>query len=280
MKASQQRLTVEGIETSRREMELLLMHAACLDKAALTARAGDLCPDGTKRVFDSFIVRRGLHEPVHRIIGYREFHGLKLSLNPQTLEPRDDTECLVETALKFVENHAAGLRFLDLGTGTGAVALALLSELPATVAVATDISEDALKMASDNARANGFEDRFRPVLSDWFDSIDAECKKFDFIVSNPPYIASADMDDLQAEVRLFDPVMALDGGKDGLDAYRVILSESAACLQAGGFLALETGYNQQIPVTQIARNHGWKVLDCGHDMSGHERSLVFRRARD
>ena len=88
------------------------------------------------------------------------------------------------------------------------------------------------------------------------------------------------MDDLQAEVRLFDPVMALDGGKDGLDAYRVILSESAACLQAGGFLALETGYNQRIPVTQIARNHGWKVLDCGHDMSGHERSLVFRRARD
>ena len=238
-------------ETFHREAQLLVMHAAGIDKAALISRAGDVCPHELEQAIYDLVQRRGNHEPVFRIIGQREFHGLDLGMNSATLEPRDDTESLVELTLQQIKNRDEPMRFLDLGTGTGAVALALLTELPCAMAVATDLSKPALQQAIKNAAKYGLQNRFEGVHSNWFSTISGE---FDFMVSNPPYIRSADMDELKQEVRKYDPKLALDGGVDGLDAYRAILEAAAVHLKAQGFLTLETGYDQTDDVIALARD--------------------------
>jgi len=221
------------------------------------------------------LARRMRGEPVHRIIGYREFHGLRLSLSPETLEPRPDTETLVDTMLPYLRMIAArgkGCRILDLGTGTGAIALALLKELPQAEAVGADISADALKTAAANARTAGLAARFRPLLSDWFSAVS---EKFHGIVSNPPYISTAELDDLQPEVRLFDPIRALDGGADGLDAYRIIATRAKAHLEEGGRIGVEIGFRQKDKVTGIFRAAGYQLVGAARDLGSNDRVLVF-----
>lgn len=219
--------------------------------------------------------RRAAGEPVHRILGYREFFGLPLGLSPETLEPRPDTEALVGLALPFVHATAereGECRILDLGTGTGAIALALLEREPKAVATGTDISAAALARAAANADISGMSGRFAAVKSDWFDNVGG---RFHLIVSNPPYIATKDLDGLQAEVRDFDPVRALDGGIDGLDAYRAIARDSAAYLEAGGQTAVEIGFDQRSAVTAIFCDAGWRLAGEASDLGGHDRALMF-----
>ncbi|TPM97400.1 peptide chain release factor N(5)-glutamine methyltransferase [Mesorhizobium sp. B2-1-5] len=228
---------------------------------------------------DRALRRRAGGEPVHRILGYREFYGLRLSLSPETLEPRPDTETLVEAILPFVRAtvmREGECRILDLGTGSGAIALALLSAVPAAIATGVDLSEGALRTATRNAAKLGLGDRFTALLSDWFEKVSG---RYHVIVANPPYIRSEDIGNLQDEVRDFDPRLALDGGADGLAPYRVIAAEAAKFLEAGSRIAVEIGYTQHIEVTAIFRSSGYAVAGAFGDLGGNDRVLVFQRGK-
>jgi len=223
------------------------------------------------------IARRIAGEPVYRILGFREFYGLKLFLSPETLEPRPDTEALVDAVLPRLRQIAARsgtCRILDLGTGTGAIALALLAEVPEATAVGADISADALATASRNARENGLAERFEAVRSDWFEKISGT---FDAIVSNPPYISTEELETLQGEVRNFDPARALDGGADGLDAYRTIAAQAKTYLHAAGVVAVEIGHTQRQDVTRLFEASLFRLVEARKDLGGRDRVLVFLR---
>jgi release factor glutamine methyltransferase len=220
--------------------------------------------------------RRAGGEPVHRILGYREFYGLRLSLSPETLEPRPDTETLVEAVLPFVKAMAARegtCRILDLGTGTGAIALALLSAVPTATATGVDIAAGALTTAARNAGELGLGDRFTAVQSDWFEKVSG---RYHVIAANPPYIPSRDIGNLQDEVRDFDPRLALDGGVDGLNPYRIIAAEAARFLEAESRIAVEIGHTQRNGVTDIFKAAGYASAAAMRDLGGNDRVLVFQ----
>ena len=219
--------------------------------------------------------RRCRREPVHRILGRRPFFGLDLMLSDETLEPRPDTETLVRAVLPFARKRAAEnghCRLLDLGTGSGAICLAVLSDVAMASGVGTDTSEDALRTARDNARRAGVADRFTAVNSSWFANVGGS---FDLIVSNPPYIPTGDIADLEPEVRDFDPAAALDGGPDGLDAYRAIAAGAKAHLAPGGRIAVETGFDQHASVAALFEEASFALLDRIRDFGGKDRVLVF-----
>lgn len=223
------------------------------------------------------IARRAAGEPVHRIVGYRHFYGLKLFLSAETLEPRPDTETLVDAILPFLRQIAATegtCRILDLGTGTGAIALALLAEVAEATAVGVDISADALASASRNAMENGLFRRFSAVRSNWFGEISG---RFHVIVANPPYIPTNELETLQSEVRDHDPARALDGGPDGLDAYKTIAEQAQEHLETGGRIAVEIGHTQKQEVTRLFETSGYRVVEARKDLGGRDRVLVFRR---
>ena len=229
------------------------------------------------RIADA-VSRRLKHEPVHRILGHREFHGLDLRLSPETLEPRPDTEILVDTVLPHLRRIVAekgGARILDMGTGTGAIALALLKECPEAQALGSDISPGALQMAAHNAQLNGVADRFDTRESAWFEAID---ERFDIIVSNPPYIPTQVVDALEPEVRDHDPKAALDGGEDGLVAYRAIAENAAQHLLAWSLVGVEIGYDQRQSVTQLFERNGFSLLEQHRDLGGNDRVLLFKTA--
>ncbi|MGG7519242.1 peptide chain release factor N(5)-glutamine methyltransferase [Allorhizobium undicola] len=233
-----------------------------------------VCKEDGARI-EAAALRRLAREPVHRILGAREFYGLTLALSAATLEPRPDTEILVESALGFLRPIAArqqDVRILDLGTGTGAIALALLKECENIRATATDISAEALATAARNAESNGLSDRLITLKSDWFTAVDGS---FDMIVSNPPYISKAVIEGLEPEVRLYDPMAALDGGEDGLDAYRAIASNAGRFLRPHGHVALEIGYDQKQAVSDIFDQAGFKLAQAASDHGGNDRVLIF-----
>lgn len=267
------RLAKAGCAMPHKDADLLLQSASGLERAGLIARGADRCPEDVAEVFSGYILRREKREPVFRILGEREFHGLALKLSSETLEPRDDTECLVDLVLEMLPERKAGLRFLDLGTGSGAIALALLHELQNARAVATDISTATLEVACRNAATHGLEPRFRAVESSWFDEVDGV---FDFVVSNPPYIESHVVDHLEPEVLQYDPRVALDGGADGLDAYRAIFQTAASFLTNDGFLGFEIGHNQLQSVTALGEEYGWHRVNHAQDLGGNDRAVVFR----
>lgn len=226
---------------------------------------------------DAALKRRAAGEPVHRILGYREFYGLRLSLSPETLEPRADTETLVEAVLPFVKATAerqGGCRILDLGTGTGAIALALLNAVPAATATGVDISKGALATAMRNAQQLGLADRFKTLKSNWFAKVSG---RYHLIAANPPYIPSRDIGNLQDEVRDFDPRQALDGGVDGLSPYRNIAAEAARFLEAEGRIAVEIGYTQRKEVTAIFCAAGYMLAGAFCDLGENDRVLIFKR---
>ncbi len=226
---------------------------------------------------DAAVLRRLAREPVHRILGEREFYGLPLSLSPATLEPRPDTEILVDSLLPHLRRltgvHGA-IDILDMGTGTGAICLALLQESPAARGLGSDLSEEALSTATGNADRNGLADRFRTAHGSWFEPISG---RFHAIVSNPPYILSDVMATLSAEVRDFDPVAALDGGRDGLDAYRAIALEAAKFLHDDGVLGLEIGYDQRLAVTALFEASGFRLIEAARDYGHNDRALIFAK---
>ena len=219
--------------------------------------------------------RRAAGEPVGRIIGEREFWGLPLRLSLETLEPRPDTETVVSTALAaFAERRDEGLTILDLGTGTGAILLALLSELPQSRGVGVDRAIGAAETAQCNAWRLGLAERAAFLVGNWTEAVRGD---FDIIVSNPPYIRSQEIDSLPLEVRGFDPHIALDGGMDGLNAYRAIIPDLERIVKSDGRVFFEVGAGQADMVAKLAAGHGFTAMKhC--DLAAKERVVELNRA--
>jgi release factor glutamine methyltransferase len=245
------RLKSAAIDSADLDARLLTGHALGLDLTGLISAAQRPLTSNESARLEEFARRRLAGEPVARIIGEKEFWGLPLQLSSATLVPRPDTETVVELALELVRaggNIDRPLRIADLGTGSGAILLALLSELPAALGFGTDISQAALQTAGANAARAGLSDRATFVACDYASGLTGP---FDLIVSNPPYIRSADIGGLAAEVRDHDPLAALDGGADGLDAYRALIPQAAGLLAPGAALVVEAGQGQSGPIQAL-----------------------------
>jgi release factor glutamine methyltransferase len=266
-----------GIETPELDARLLLCHAAGLTHEASIARRDEpLRPEEAAR-FDAAIGRRLAREPVSRIIGAREFYGRAFLVGPETFDPRPDTETLIEIALAIAaarEGRKRPLRLLDLGTGTGCILVTLLAELPEARGVGTDISRKALAIAAANAKHLGVAPRASFIAADWLDGVEGP---FDLIVSNPPYIASAEIAGLAAGVSAYDPHLALDGGPDGLAAYRKIAARAGEVLAQAGRLLVEIGASQGEEVAAIFGAIGLKVARPRPDLAGRPRVVVAER---
>jgi release factor glutamine methyltransferase len=222
---------------------------------------------------DGFATRRLAGEPVWRILGEREFWGLPFRLSPATLEPRPDSETLVEEALVALKDRREEpLAILDLGAGTGCLLIALLSEFRAARGVGVDLSDDACATARDNAELNGVGDRTTIRQGSWARGLS---QRFDLIVSNPPYIPSAEIATLSAAVREHDPLLALDGGDDGLACYRALAAALPDALAPGGLAILEIGAGQGPDVMALMMAAGLRSAGSRRDLGGHERALLF-----
>ncbi len=258
-----------GIDTPELDARLIAQHVLGIDSMALVRREREaMTPEGTERL-EVAATRRLSGEPVSRIVGEREFWGLKFALGEATLDPRPETELLVGEAIAFGDQRKTS-RILDLGTGSGAIVVAILSALPRAKAIATDLSEEALSVARGNAGRHGVAPRVEFRQGSWWHAV-PHGEPFDLIVSNPPYIASAEIDALQPEVRLFDPKAALDGGWDGLEAYRAIAAGAGRRLTPGGRLLLEIGSNQGDTVTRILSRAGFGRIEVQKDLAGLDR---------
>jgi release factor glutamine methyltransferase len=275
--SSRSLLAKAGIPDAALDARLIVEHFSATSRADAISAPDRIVAADAVMAIDAALGRRITGEPVHRILGFREFYGLQLALSAETLEPRPDTEVLVDVLLPFLRDVAAregGCRIIDLGTGTGAIALALLSEVPLATATGVDLSEDALATARGNAERLGLGARFSVQKSDWFAEIHG---KFHAIAANPPYIPTNDLLSLQREVRNFDPARALDGGADGLDAYRVIAKQAENYLEPSGRVALEIGHTQKEAVTRLFEAAGYRAVEARSDLAGHDRVLVFQR---
>jgi release factor glutamine methyltransferase len=272
-RALKDKFRAAGIESPELDARILVGHALSLDHAALAA-AGTRRLDAAERsTIAALAGRRLAREPVARIVGMKEFWSLMLRIDSSTLVPRPATETVVEAALAAIDAsgpRARALRIADLGTGSGALLLALLAELPNAVGVGTDTSFAALRVARDNAR------RLRLVRAAFIacDMASTVRGRFDLVVSNPPYIASADIAELAPEVRNFDPRFALDGGRDGLDCYRAIADAAPALLKPAGALIVELGAGQAQAVTDLFTAAGLAAPPPRADLQGVPRALI------
>ena len=241
-----------GITTSRLDAELLLAHCLQMDRIKLYLDFEYQLTTEELARFRELVRRRGKREPVAYITGYKEFWSLRLAVTPGVLIPRPDTEVLVDEAVKMMKLRTTGgaCRILDIGTGSGAIALALARELPDVVIFGLDISPEALGVAQANARSCDFESRIEFICGDSLNAV-PEGERFDAIVSNPPYIPSADIETLESEIKYFEPRLALDGGPDGLDFYRRWIPQMHLYLNVNGFVALEIGASQGKAVSEL-----------------------------
>ncbi len=267
-----------GLETPEPDARILVGHAPGLDHGALIA-AGQrrLAPD-ERHCISEMEHRRLARVPVAQIVGSREFWGLPLSVTRATLTPRPDTETLVEAALVSIDRtggRARPLSIVDLGTGTGATLLALLVELPMARGLGVDISAEALAVARANAGRHGLAARALFHVADFGSALRG---RFDLVVSNPPYVTSGELAALPPEVRDHEPHIALDGGPDGLAAYRVLAGDASRLLVPDGLLAVEIGQGQAAAVTTIGRAAGLRLLAIHPDLAGIDRALVFTNA--
>jgi len=268
------RLAAVGVDTARLDARLLLCRATDRTRADLMAADRDPVDPTARSRFETLVVRRLAREPIAHILGEREFWSLPFRVTRDTLVPRPDSETLVAAVLRHRTGRAAGT-VLDLGTGTGCLLLALLREWPEAFGVGLDCSAAAVKVAQDNARSLGVGDRSAFVVGDWAAALAAQGGAgFDVIVSNPPYIPTRDVAGLQPEVRDYDPRLALDGGADGLEAYRQIVPVAAGLLANAGTLALEVGENQAEDVATITRGAGFAAAAIYNDLGGRGRTVV------
>lgn len=263
------RLQAAGSGTPTLDARLLLQAAAGITREDLIL--GPDRPLSTEQLaaFETFLARRERHEPVSRILGEREFYGRVFKVTPATLDPRPDTETIIEAALALMPQ---GARLLDLGTGTGAIAVTLLAERPDASGVATDLSPEALAVADGNAIRLGVAERLALLLGNWLAPVSGD---FDIILSNPPYIPIRDIAGLAPDVRNFDPALALSGGIDGLDPYRLIASGASVHLRDAGYVLVEIGAGQATDVEAIFAAQGFETCGRHRDLGGHVRCLSF-----
>lgn len=261
-----------GVESPRLEARLLLAHASGLSVATLMGYPERVVENDT--LFRQLVSRRAAREPLSHLVGRREFWSLPFKVTADTLDPRPDSETIVEAALDCVSDRSAPLRILDLGTGTGCLLLALLSELPTAFGVGVDRSVAAARVAAENTATLGLEGRATFVVGDWGQAV---AGGFDLIVSNPPYIPHDHIDGLELEVSRYEPRLALAGGEDGLSAYRAILPDLPGFLSPGGVAVLEIGADQADSVTALARKTRLRVSPVRSDLASRDRCLVCRK---
>ncbi|TMJ05461.1 MAG: peptide chain release factor N(5)-glutamine methyltransferase [Alphaproteobacteria bacterium] len=275
-RALAERFRAAGIESPELDARILTGHALGLDHAGLASAASQQISDLTAAQIERFAVRRVAGEPVARILGEKEFWSLPLTVTHAVLVPRPETETVVELALDLLDRDGArarALRIADLATGSGAILLALLSELPNAHGLGTDIDAEALAVARANAQRLGFAGRATFLAGDYGAPLGGW---FDLIVSNPPYVASSDIATLAPEVRDHDPRHALDGGADGLGAYRAIAADTPRLLKQSGYLVIEIGAAQERAVGDLFARAGLAITAARPDLSGITRAMAAK----
>ncbi len=269
-----QTLEQAGVESPALDADVLFTAAMGIDRSKLATGSFSLDDRAIQRL-RNFAARRAAREPLAYIVGHKEFYGLEFEVNPAVLIPRPETELLVEAALNVLRDKPLA-RVLDLGTGSGAIAIAIAVGAPGATITATDISAPALEVARRNARWHGCAQRIEFVLGDCFAALPCSHRKFDLLVSNPPYVREDEMARLQPEVARYEPPTALLGGKDGLDFYRRIAAEVGSHLTAASEVILEVGAGQAADVARALEAGGCRTLEMLRDLAGHERVVRAR----
>jgi len=260
-----------GVCSPHLDARVLLKQVTGLDDADLIVHPDPALSSEQTVTLQAMIQKRIEGMPVSKIIGNKEFYGRDFAVTTDVLDPRPDSETLIEAILAWASANGLtdkSLRILDLGTGSGCLIVTLLTELPHATGLAVDISDKALKIASNNARRWHVQERVTFIQSDWLENIDGT---FDIIVSNPPYIETEELADLDKDVRLYDPTLALDGGTDGLDPYRIFFPQIRHYLNHGGIVAVECGFNQAGVVKRLMKNPGFDHICTYTDMGNIER---------
>lgn len=272
------RLKKAGVDGANQDAWLLMSHVRQRDRATLLAHAREDLDADDLRAFQALVCRRIRREPLAQIVGMKEFWSLEFRITTDVLCPRPDSECLIEASVaeagdRGLENETA--RLLDLGTGSGCLLLALLSELPSAEGIGVDISRSALSVARSNAEKLGFAERARWLCGDWAKAFDS---RFDIVLCNPPYIARGAASELAPEILQFEPEKALFAGEDGLDAYRSLACDLRRLLTANGFACIEVGFDQAEAVTVLMECHGLRSISRRLDLAGIDRCLIVDRA--
>jgi len=256
------------------DAEVLARHVLECDRATLLTRARDPIPSAFDRLYHTLVARRAAREPIAYIVGHREFWGLEFEVTPAVLIPRPETELIVEEAISVIPIREAARRIIDVGTGSGCLAVALAVEFPPATVIAIDLSEEALTVAARNAERHNLIGRIDFVRTDLLQGVSGTA---DLIVSNPPYVPDRDAPIVQPEVGRYEPASALYGGKDGLDLIRRLLADARPLLATGGWLIIEFGFGQEPAVEEIAGELGWIVGRMRTDLQGIPRVAVLRR---
>jgi len=272
-----QALRGAGVPEARREAGSLLAQVIGRDRTFLITHAEDTLRSGELETFRHYLERRAQGEPVQYITGHQEFFGLNFEVSRDVLIPRPETELLVEIALELIGTNDAAPFLCDVGTGSGCIAIALLHERAKARAIAVDISETALSVATRNAARHSVTERIAFVASDCFAALEKK-SCFDLVLSNPPYVADKDLSGLQREVREHEPRVALTPGDDGLSVIRRLLFDAAAFLIDGGHLVIEIGFDQRAAVERLIDPGIWNVIDVRQDLQGIPRTIVLQKA--
>ena len=268
-------LTTVGIAGAASDARILASEATGLRREEMLRAPDTRLSQQVLRRFESLVARRRRGEPVSRIVGRREFWGLEFIITPATLDPRPDSETLVEAILNRTGARTRMPQILDVGTGSGCLLLALLHELPAATGVGIDISPAACAAAAANADRLGLAGRAAFVSGNWTEPL---AGRFDIVVSNPPYIPSSEISALAPEVRAHDPAVSLDGGQDGLEGFRKLADSLGSLVQPDGLVAVEIGHSQQQAVDDIFTDSGFAARDLYHDLSGRPRVRLYAAA--
>ncbi len=267
------------IENPRLQAELLIAASMHMRREELFIHFHDQVKQEERERLERLIRRRAHGEPLQYILGHQEFWSIDLKVTPRVLIPRPETEHLVEEALSILTkiSFQQTPSVLELGTGSGAIAIALATELPSLFLIATDLSGDALRVARENAQAAGVSDRVRFVQGDWMEPF-LPAEVFDLILSNPPYLSEADIQGLSKEVREYEPILALKGGEDGLEYYRRLIPQVPSYLKWGGWFLVEVGGTQASHVSQMIEASGqFQKVECAKDLSGIDRVVKAQR---
>ena len=270
-------LSLAAIPDAATDARILASAAANLSRGEMLREPDAPFPPAALKRFQEAVARRARREPVARIVGWREFRSLPFRLGSATLDPRPDSEAVVEAVLERIADPLRPCRILDLGTGSGCLLLSLLHVLPSACGIGTDIDPGACRIAVGNAEAIGVSSRALFVAGDWARHMTS---RFDVVVSNPPYIPSAEIETLAPEVRDHDPRTAIDGGVDGLEAYRAIAPEVRPRLAEDGFCVVEIGPIQVEAVSAIFADAGLELRKMRRDLAGRPRALAFDAAHD
>jgi release factor glutamine methyltransferase len=261
-------------DTATRDAELLLLHTLRIARVTLIAHPGRELSASQRTAYEDNIARRLHHEPIQYITGLQEFYGITLKITPAVLIPRPETEHLVEAVLRLLPTNRP-LKIADIGTGSGAIAIALAAHLPQAAITALDISPEAVAIATTNAREHNLAGRITLLQSDLLSALDREAETFDAIVSNPPYVAEIDRATLHPQVRDYEPATALFAGETGLDIYRRLIPQAHKALKPNGLLALEIGHDQQHAIAALLGT--WHNLSFINDLQQIPRVALAQK---